>query len=80
VKHVVLSPPKRDAVVKLAVSRTPGASAGILKRAYAGTAAPRSAIKAKCLECTTYQRSEITGCTVFVCPLWAYRPFQETEG
>lgn len=33
-------------------------------------------VKAKCLECCNFDRSEIRDCTVLACPLWAYRPFQ----
>lgn len=48
----------------------------ILVKAYAGTASPRSAIKAMCLECVGYDRDAIRGCTGYSCPLWTYRPYQ----
>ena len=45
-------------------------------RAAAGTASPRAAIKAFCLECVGYVRAEVTQCTDEACPLFMYRPFQ----
>ena len=47
----------------------------IMQKAYDGTAAPRSAIKAQCLACVGFDRVSITHCTGFTCPLWAYRPY-----
>ena len=49
---------------------------GIVERAFAGTASPREAIKAKCLDCSNFDRDEITHCAVVLCPLHAYRPYQ----
>jgi hypothetical protein len=47
----------------------------LVQRALAGSASPRQAIKAKCLTCCNYDRSEVEHCTVCICPLWAYRPY-----
>ena len=53
---------------------------GVMVKAYEGKASPRAAIKAKCLECCSYERETIKSCTCFSCPLWLYRPYQsETE-
>ena len=52
----------------------------IMQKAYNGTAAPRSAIKAQCLACVGYERLMVTHCTGFSCPLWAYRPYQNKRG
>jgi hypothetical protein len=54
---------------------------GIVARAFAGTASPRQAIKAKCLECVCYELpvENIGGCTITRCPLWLYRPYQPGE-
>jgi hypothetical protein len=49
---------------------------GITKKAFEGNS-KASAIKAKCLDCTCWQRKEITLCTVTACPLWPYRPYQD---
>ena len=38
-----------------------------------------AAIKAKCLDCTNWQRVEITNCPVDTCPLWLYRPYRSYE-
>jgi hypothetical protein len=48
-------------------------------RAAEGTASPREAIKAFCLECVGYKRVEVRRCTATACPLWAYRPWQDAE-
>ena len=49
---------------------------GVIKRAYEGRASPRSAIRAMCLQCVGYERSEVTHCSSFACPLHFYRPYQ----
>ncbi len=59
------------------VAETPVMSRMIIKRAFDGTASPRQAIKAKCLDCCHWGREEIAECTVILCPLHAYRPFQK---
>jgi len=38
-----------------------------------------AAVKAKCLDCTNWQRAEVRLCAVFSCPLWAYRPYQNVR-
>lgn len=48
----------------------------IMVKAYDGSASPRKAIKAMCLECLSYDRAAIRGCTGYSCPLWEYRPYQ----
>jgi hypothetical protein len=48
-------------------------------RALAGTLAPRQAIKARCQQCSNFQRAEITHCTVCTCALWALRPYQHAD-
>lgn len=44
-----------------------------------GTASPRQAIKAKCLSCVCYEDSStrIRDRSSYLCPLWAFRPFQD---
>ncbi len=34
-------------------------------------------IKMKCLDCCSWQKEEITHCTVRQCSLWEIRPYQE---
>jgi hypothetical protein len=46
-------------------------------RVYAGQSGMAESVKAKCLDCSCWQIAEITNCTVFTCPLWAHRPYQE---
>ena len=52
----------------------------VMRKAYQGTASPRSAIKAQCLQCVGFDRSMVTYCTGYSCPLWAYRPYQIRGG
>ena len=47
---------------------------GVMERAYAGKSSPRGAIKAMCLYCVGYIRSDVQNCTSYACPLHAYRP------
>lgn len=50
----------------------------IAKKAYQGRATPMGAIKAKCVECVGYESpaTTISECSVQLCPLWLYRPYQ----
>ena len=38
-----------------------------------------AAIKAMCLDCTNWQRVEITNCPIETCPIWLYRPYRSSE-
>lgn len=68
-----------DEAQRFLLSQMPESARGTIERAYAGTGSPRSAIKAKCLECTFGSRRDIAGCSSRSCPLWKYRPFQKQE-
>ena len=53
----------------------------IMEAAYTGKAAARACIKAKCLDCCSFDRSLIDSCTASSCPLWLIRPrFGENKG
>lgn len=45
----------------------------------AGSASPRNAIKAFCLECMGYNGAEVKRCETINCPLNMYRPYQPKE-
>ena len=45
--------------------------------AVSGKATPRNAIKAFCIECMGFVRSEVTNCDVIDCPLNLYRPYRK---
>ena len=51
---------------------------GVFESAYRGNS-KANAIKAMCLDCVGYIRSEVTNCTSLGCPLWTQRPFQKVE-
>jgi hypothetical protein len=46
----------------------------VYKKAMSGKS-KAAALKAKCLDCTCWQRKEIENCTVKDCPLYPYRPY-----
>ena len=46
---------------------------------FAGIASKTVAIKQKCLDCSVYDKSEVTQCTAYSCPLHKYRPYQKKE-
>lgn len=47
----------------------------LFDKAYGGNS-KASALKAKCLDCSCFNREEVRSCTVQTCPLWIYRPYQ----
>ena len=51
----------------------------LLTSCWARKASPRQAIKAFCAECVGYDRTAVTQCTAYACPLWRYRPYQTAE-
>ena len=67
----------RQETVKKQIKNAPDSAKGTLERAYSGAGGRANAIKAMCLSCVGFQREQITKCTGFSCPLWAYRPFQK---
>jgi len=44
---------------------------------YFGVITRSQAIKLKCLDCTNYQREEITNCTIKKCALFKFRPYKK---
>jgi len=44
-------------------------------RAFSGTS-KAAAIKAKCIECSCYQKNEVAKCRVTDCALYRYRPYK----
>lgn len=48
----------------------------LLLRVFTRQASYRQAIKAKCIDCSGWQKREVALCTAETCPLWRYRPFQ----
>lgn len=63
--------------VQACVDAAPPSVRGLLHRVFSHNAPPSQAIKARCLQCTNYQRDEITACRTVDCALHAYRPFQK---
>lgn len=70
----------RDEVVSKCVAKAGQLYRPLMLKAYQGTASPRSAIKARCLDCVGFDRGSITHCTGYSCPLWDYRPYQNRGG
>lgn len=46
-------------------------------RAHTGDLTRAAAVKAKCIDCSGYQKEEVTNCQVSTCPLHKYRPYQK---
>lgn len=57
------------------IERIPDTQKGVFQKAYSGKS-KAAGIKAKCLDCTNFQRSEVEICTVTTCPLFQYRPYK----
>ena len=66
----------REEWIEKSLKDAPVSGKLILQRALEGLASPRQAIKAKCLECTGFERKSISNCLSLSCPLWLYRPYQ----
>jgi hypothetical protein len=62
------------------VENIPVSARNICQKAFAGEGGAMNAIRAKCLDCSCWQREEITYCRVFACPLWKWRPYQPGTG
>lgn len=59
------------------MASVPAKYRGIAERAFAGQGSKGNAIKAKCLDCTSYVRADIEHCRVVLCPLYEFRPRSE---
>jgi hypothetical protein len=62
---------------ELAISN-PGRAAGF-EKVFQGKASMRQCLNLKCLDCSCWQPSEITGCPVTDCPLYQLRPYQRSS-
>jgi len=49
------------------------------RRALLGQITRSTAIRVKCLQCSNYQREEVTYCRVLTCALFPVRPYQLDE-
>jgi len=49
------------------------------KRVIQAKTSPHEAIQVFCIECVGYIRREVTLCTDTGCPLFPFRPYQDTE-
>lgn len=49
------------------------------ERVLKGQLPKSAAIRIKCMQCTNYQREEVTHCGVVTCALFAVRPYQERQ-
>ncbi len=61
------------------INQAPKSQRLTLSRALTGTASPRQAIRAKCLDCCGFDRNEVRNCPAVRCPLHGYRPFQKSS-
>jgi hypothetical protein len=70
----LLSPEQSEHIESL-----PPAYKKVFLEVFVGAKSFPKLLKAKCLDCTCYQREEITLCQVRLCPLWKYRPYQKKQ-
>lgn len=70
---------KRAEVIKRNLSNMGDNYQGLYKKVTSGEAGYAGAVKAKCQECMNYEDAvqRIRECSVYGCPLWHYRPYQE---
>ena len=68
--------PEDQAKVDEYVEQIPVSARSICDKAFSGESSALNAIRAKCLDCSCWQRDEITHCRVLRCPLWKWRPYQ----
>lgn len=61
-----------------ALNDAPTSAKATLERAYAGKSR-NAAIRAFCMRCVGYVRSEVRDCTSWGCPLHPYRPYQADD-
>ena len=80
VEHTLPCVTKVAVVRDQAIAEAPESVKNALSRAFSGSASPRAAIKAFCLQCVGYVREDIKNCSADACALHAYRPFQGTSG
>jgi len=57
----------------------PKACKFLFYRVYTAPKSKADAIKAKCLDCSCFVRTEVTACEMITCPLWQVRPYQEKK-
>ena len=73
----------KDTDLRLAKARqhAPSLFKSNLEKAARGELSPSGAIKAKCGECCGFEDTvqRVRTCTVYSCPLHAYRPYQERD-
>lgn len=60
------------------IREAPESVKGCLNRAFSKDGSRANAIKAFCLVCVGYERKEVQNCSARHCPLWEYRPFQDS--
>jgi hypothetical protein len=57
------------------VTRIPEMYRALFTRVFQPNPSRAAAVKAKCLDCSNFQRVEIEHCPAKSCPLWQIRPY-----
>jgi hypothetical protein len=71
-KHIEIT----DVDVLARLASIPNLHKVLFRKVFAGKAGRPARVKAKCLDCCCYQKSEVAACTARFCPLWPIRPYQ----
>jgi hypothetical protein len=66
--------PQLQSAFERLTKSTPQKFHGIIKKVRKGSL--KSAVKLKCLECSSYDKSSIRFCPVTNCPIFAFRPYK----
>ena len=68
---------KNDKYYGSVLARIPKNFQNTFYKVYSKNRSRTTAMNAKCLDCTCFDRKEITECEIKHCPLWNFRPYQK---
>lgn len=64
--------------IKHTISYLKSTSNGIIRNTEERKLTRATAIKFKCLDCSSGMTTEVTRCSIEDCPLWVFRPYQKS--
>jgi len=69
----------QDPLLRKLADGVPSTYQTLYIKSVTGHLGMRQRLRAKCLECSSWQRVEVASCPVRGCPLWKDRPYQEED-
>ena len=79
-ESILMLPPYRGASATKIAAHCPKHCQKRYAMALTGAKSLKNAVMCMCWHCMGWERAEVTRCTAYGCPLWAYRPKRKTEG